>query len=66
MIEPSPLDTDTALERIRALRRARFIALRAVDVNERAVQQQLRELDDSTLSTSAQELRMLRAQIDRS
>jgi hypothetical protein len=66
MIEPSPLDTDTALERIRALRRARFIALRAVDVNEREVRKQLRELDDSTLSTSADELRMLRAQIERS
>ena len=29
MIEPSPLYTDTAIDRIRTLRRARFIALRA-------------------------------------
>ena len=61
MIEPSPLHTDTAIDRIRALRRARFIALRAEEVAEREIARQLRELDACTLSTTPDELEKLRA-----
>ncbi len=60
MIEPSPLYTDTAIDRIRALRRARFLALRTEEVGEREIARQLRELDACILGTTPAELRMLR------
>ncbi|MFT3922151.1 MAG: hypothetical protein QM778_06425 [Myxococcales bacterium] len=60
MIEPSPLETDTAIYRIQALRRARQIALLTVKVNEQEIERELDEVDAATLGTSPDELRALR------
>jgi|GEM_PF-3741751 len=61
MIEPSPLDTDTSIYRIQALRRARQIALRTVELNEEDIERQLDDVDRATLGISRSELRALRA-----
>jgi hypothetical protein len=63
MIERSPLDTETAIYRIRALRQARQIALRTVELPEEQIERELTRLDDEIVGTSAEELRRLRASI---
>ena len=63
MIEPSPLDTDTAIWRIHGLRRANQIALRTVHLNEESIERQLARMDDETAGITAQELRSIRAQL---
>ena len=51
MIEPSPLDTDTAIYRIHGLRRANQIAMRTVHLAEEQVEDQLNALDDAIIGT---------------